>query len=157
MAKVGTCVKCGNTKVNGNRYYKSTTCKACYMKVWRKQNPVAVKAIEDRRYSYERNAKWRRANPEAWKGLVKRHYEKNKKKFIERNKRRKLIVKQQTPQWANLKKIQEIYQNCPPGYHVDHIIPLRGENVCGFHLESNLQYLPALENNRKNNRFNGNT
>ncbi len=58
-----------------------------------------------------------------------------------------------TPKWANLEKIQEIYKNCPIGYHVDHIIPLQGENICGLHIETNLQYLPASENCRKGNKY----
>lgn len=60
---------------------------------------------------------------------------------------------QRTPMWANLEKIKEIYRNCPKGYHVDHIIPLRGDTVSGLHVESNLQYLLAEENMKKNNRL----
>lgn len=58
-----------------------------------------------------------------------------------------------TPPWADLNKIKEIYNNCPEGMHVDHIVPLRGKNVCGFHVENNLQYLTPEENTRKSNRF----
>lgn len=56
------------------------------------------------------------------------------------------------PPWANLSKIKEIYDNCPEGYHVDHIFPLQAENSCGLHVENNLQYLPARDNLRKSNK-----
>jgi hypothetical protein len=60
-----------------------------------------------------------------------------------------------TPPWltvAQLLEIEEFYRNRPAGFHVDHIVPLQGENVRGLHVPWNLQYLPALENIKKSNR-----
>lgn len=57
-----------------------------------------------------------------------------------------------TPPWADLQKIKEIYDNCPDGYHVDHIYPLKAINSCGLHVENNLQYLPSIDNLRKGNK-----
>lgn len=60
---------------------------------------------------------------------------------------------QRTPAWSDLDRIREIYAGCPSGFHVDHIIPLNGEKVSGFHVPENLQYLPAAVNTQKSNKF----
>lgn len=61
-------------------------------------------------------------------------------------------VRTNTPDWVNRIEITKIYAGCPIGYHVDHIIPLNGENVSGLHVPWNLQYLPAAENIKKSNK-----
>ena len=78
---------------------------------------------------------------------------KNKAKIRERNTRYKIERTQRVPKWVETKEIREFYRNCPKGYHVDHIIPLRGRLVSGLHVLENLQYLTAEENMRKGNRF----
>lgn len=50
------------------------------------------------------------------------------------------------PPWVDWKAIKEFYNNCPKGYHVDHIYPLKKG---GLHSIENLQYLTGLENRLK--------
>ena len=83
----------------------------------------------------------------------KEHYKLHKAEYISRAIQYKTKRTLATPPWANLDAIKRIYDTCPEGYHVDHIIPLQGEFVSGLHVESNLQHLPALENMQKHNKY----
>ena len=78
--------------------------------------------------------------------------------------RRRAGKLQATPNWLtknHLIEIADMYWCAKEserilGYkhHVDHIVPLQGENVCGLHVPWNLQVLTAEENIRKSNTFN---
>lgn len=66
----------------------------------------------------------------------------------------------QTPKWANPKYIQLFYegakiqeQRIGKKVHVDHIVPLQHELVCGLHCEDNLQWLTEEANLAKSNSF----
>ena len=71
--------------------------------------------------------------------------------------------KQATPKWLTpeqRKQIVDIYEHMRDcravtgeDYHVDHIVPLRGVNICGLHVPWNLQVLPAYVNMAKSNTF----
>lgn len=82
----------------------------------------------------------------------------NRRRKDKKNKiqlKRNAAVKASTPKWLNKEIMKIIYENCPPGHHVDHIIPLRGKTVCGLHVFHNLQYLDARTNIKKHNKLLG--
>jgi hypothetical protein len=73
--------------------------------------------------------------------------------------RRRATKIQATPAWANEFFIEEAYhlaqlRTKATGFewHVDHIVPLRSKLVCGLHVETNLQVIPAVKNLKKGNR-----
>lgn len=89
---------------------------------------------------------------------------KNRHKY--RAKSRAAVVKYKTtkikacPIWSDIEKIKLIYKereyiskNTGIEHHVDHIIPIQGELVCGLHVPRNLRIIPAKENMSKSNKL----
>jgi hypothetical protein len=65
-----------------------------------------------------------------------------------------------TPKWADLEAIRQVYKEAfqlskryGTEVEVDHAVPLQGEDVCGFHVEYNLQPMFACDNRAKSNTF----
>ena len=111
---------------------------------------------------------YRLNNIEFLKQISKKYYLNNKDKIKQYSKeyrlknpnfkkshcaKRRALKLKATPKFANLNKIKEIYKNCPKGYVVDHIVPLQSKEVCGLHVEWNLQYLTPSENSSKSNKL----
>lgn len=76
--------------------------------------------------------------------------------------RRRARRRNAMPQWADRQAISQIYKDAKKRiketgeqWHVDHIVPLAGKNVCGLHVHWNLQVIPARENMSKSNKFLG--
>jgi len=108
---------------------------------------------EHSREYYNNNKEAQAYNNAQWK-------KKNKSKVNANNAKRRAVKLRATPPWADLSKIQEVYDEAHRltellgiDMHVDHIIPLQGELVSGLHVHSNLQILTYVDNLSKSNRF----
>lgn len=100
-------------------------------------NPKHIVDGKAKERAYAQTKRWKKANKEYYHAYIAA---------------RRAHLKRATPPWADLKAIENFYRNRPPGYHVDHIIPLNGRDISGLHIIENLQYLPAIENLRKSNK-----
>ena len=136
------------------------------MKAYEQNNREAVSATR-KRY-YERNAEQRRAlsrairnrNVEFARERCKEWRESNPHMVNAGSAKRRAILCQTTPAWADNKKIEAQYfmarfltQISGIRHEVDHIVPLRSKKVCGLHVETNLRVVLAEDNRRKSNKF----
>lgn len=51
----------------------------------------------------------------------------------------------------SLRKLRNEFTNIE--WHVDHIVPLKGHNVCGLHIWNNFAVIPKVNNLRKGNYY----
>ena len=169
-----TCTKCGEEKPldefgvdRKRRDGKFPQCKPCKNSSRSKE---AIAAANKRRRSQPgaREAEiaylreWRAKNNDRCREYVRKKEatQKGKAQKQMRVRKRQAAKLQRTPSWANDQLIAAYYLEAKRleeltgiQFHVDHIIPLQGELVSGLHVETNLQLLPAHENQGKSNRF----
>lgn len=132
-------------------------CKPC-QKIKRKTS--------DQKHKDKRNAsasEWRQKNKDKVLKTLKKYRQNNQAIRTALQIKRKAASLHRTPAWLtdfDLLKIKCLYQvaamySKESGYawHVDHIIPLQGKNVSGFHCPDNLRVIPAIENIRKSNLY----
>ena len=169
-----TCKKCNKEKLEtefysaskykGKQYFHGT-CKTCINLKnieWVKNNPNKRKQIYTR-YQKENKVKcnsasnkWRNENRDRVNTQSKKRRKEAPGVYKSIKARRRADEIEAIPNWITeeeLKLISEFYANCPEGYEVDHIVPLQGKNVRGFHCLINLQYLTISENRKKSNKL----
>ncbi len=138
-------------------YAKNKERMAERTKEWRDANPPSEK---QRRAAVIRAKRWVKENPGRRKKIARNWVRDNPGKANANTVRRRARKLHATPAWVDLGAIRAIYVDAAQvsretgqAHHVDHIVPLRGEGVCGLHVPWNLRVLPAYENRRKGNRL----
>lgn len=135
-------------------------------KKWAQENPEKVRARQKRFHEKNPDAKkgyckkYAQANPEIYRQATKKWRQNNPEKINAINAKRIAGRENRTPSWADLDAIQSFYEKARElteqtgvKHHVDHIIPMHGDLVSGFHVENNLQVIPANENQMKSNKY----
>ena len=169
MKKICSC--CGVEKPLID-FYKQSDCLDGHRskcKICTKQTKKANYQINKEKYK-ERNRIWRESNDrtEYHAKYRQENKEKIKKYFLsvrhlsaKNRSLRRARIAERTPKWltkTDLFEIECIYKYCGAlrniglKYEVDHIIPLAGKKVSGFHVPQNLQVIPMFDNRSKANK-----
>ncbi|RKY42334.1 MAG: hypothetical protein DRP85_03345 [Candidatus Makaraimicrobium thalassicum] len=168
-------------KARGTFMAHCKKCYGDKIKAKHKEDPSKRKA-KSKRYRdkhqseiNKRQVKWTKDNAERTKEIIEkcqiekagspaayRHeaYLKNPASFQKANIKRRRSVIQAMPPWYDEDEVNKLYIACRlvsqvTGvlHHVDHIIPLNGKNVCGFHVHTNMRIITAAENLAKGNKL----
>ncbi len=104
---------------------------------------------ESRRRSREHARRYREEHPEAFK-----------ERWRKASPHKRAARLKRTPAWVDRVAVDYVYHAAQvikdvygTTWHVDHIIPLQGENVSGLHVANNLQLLSPEANLSKSNKF----
>lgn len=148
-----------------SEFYKSKTtkdgllnkCKSCHSD-WNAQN--YLKNLDKNRQAI---SKYYYDNHEKEKENRRKYYAKNKASYLANFYKREANISRATPSWLSdemKKEILSIYrtrevlsEQTGILHHVDHIVPIKSDIVCGLNVPWNLRVITAEENLRKSNKF----
>jgi hypothetical protein len=169
-----TCCTCKVSKplsefgtVLGKPRKNCKVCKNIESKNYRENNKEKIREYTKKIAPYRKQyiKEWYAKNKDTQLERMKEYSKSWRKEFKEKNckksndyRSRKL---QAIPKWVDSEEnflIEEVYhlaklreQATGIKWHVDHIVPLCGKEVCGLHTINNLQVIPATINFRKSN------
>ena len=119
-------------------------------------NVRAKKWYKENKYSFTEEQKQNK------RGAGKRYRKRHSDRICAKNRKRYAAKLNATPAWADKVAIEYVYYAAKiiggvygSKPHVDHVIPLKGETVCGLHVHNNLQLLAPLDNLKKSNKLGG--
>lgn len=161
------------TRNRSTRDGLSAYCRACanaYQRAARKADPARHAAYDERRKDKKAAwratnpgsvaasfAKWRSRNVEYDRARNRRWFAENAGRSAAKSALRRAARLRATPPWLTREQRDEMaaayHLARELGAHVDHIVPLKGANVCGLHVPWNLRVIPAAENLSKGNRL----
>ena len=172
-----TCTCCCEAKPLDCFYYHAkrgryeARCKDCFKAKARTYADTNREAV--RESNRVAGAKFREANREHERARLREYARANSDLYAVRNKvwretnphlkaakeaHRRASKSRATPPWADSKAIKAIYEEAARlsketgvQMHVDHVVPLKSDIVCGLHCEANLRVVSAAENLRKSN------
>jgi len=162
------CKECRKTFSLKNHYENQEQRKARFRAAYEKrksENPnlsaeiyarYRESSLEKSKQYYQDNIEERRAK--------QRHWSKTNRGIANALGRKyKLKKAKATPLWLTPEQLYnmqctynvaaQLSKTSSQKWHVDHIVPIRGKDVCGLHVPWNLQVLPAKMNMQKGNRI----
>lgn len=157
------CTKCGEdlplqsfNRRSASKDGLQHRCRECQYELtsqWKKANKGR---------NYELDRKWVTKNREAVRKVSRDYYYRHREKELCRSAEKRVKRRLSRPSCLTPEQEQQIKDfywlakdlTAVSGevYHVDHIVPLKGKNVCGLHVPWNLQVLPADINLSKGNK-----
>jgi hypothetical protein len=147
----GTCVECAKT--NQRRSYKK--------RIAANPNWVKDQYAKNPEYHRQRRKEYRLKNPEKERLISLASMQKRKPQKAADERARQARKLKATPLWLTKEQLGEmknVYVAAQKtsdlaGFkcHVDHIIPLKGKDVCGLHVPWNLRIVSQSYNSRKSN------
>lgn len=165
------CTGCNQLK-NLEDYHKSSKeksgynskCKQCKRDYYLLNKNKYAKKYQDNAESFKAYSNsWRSQNKQHLSDYFKNYRKARKDRVAFWNKTYQCRKTKATPSWLTKKHLEEIayyytlsseaFILTGEKYHVDHIVPLKGKNICGLHVPWNLQVIPKSDNLRKGNKF----
>lgn len=117
---------------------------------WRKRNKAKVDAGI---------AAWVAKNPERVKTAKRRYLQSALGRAMSAmaTSEKRALTRQATPNWFDKEQVRAVYnfavefREAGMAVDVDHIVPLKGKNVCGLHVQGNLRVCLQSYNRKKSN------